>query len=53
MGECPVGQKTDEAGALQALQIPPRLVIGDTRRVTLLGERGLALEHGTQQVIAD
>ena len=52
MGECPVIQQTDEACALKALQIPPQLVIGDARRVALLGERGLALEKGTQQVIA-
>ena len=45
-------QQTDEACALNALQIPPQLVIGDARRVALLGERGLALEKGTQQVIA-
>jgi len=52
MGECPMIEETDEAGALKALQIPPQLVVGDTCRVALLGKGGLTLENGAQPVIA-
>ena len=52
MGQGPVIKQTDEARALKALQISPQLVVGDTRRLALLGEGGLALENRAQPVIA-
>jgi hypothetical protein len=45
-------QEADETRALQALQIPPQLVVGNTGRLALLGEGGLPLENGTQPLIA-
>ena len=46
MGEGPVIQEADKPRTLKALQIPPQLVVGDARRLALLGESGLALENG-------
>jgi hypothetical protein len=51
-GEGPVIQEADETRVLQALQIPPQLVGGDTGRLALLGEGGLTLENGAQPIIA-
>ena len=52
MGQSPVIEEADKARALKALQISPQLVVGDTRRLALLGEGGLALENRAQPVIA-
>jgi hypothetical protein len=46
MGQGPVIQETDDARTLEALQIPPQLVIGEACCVTLLGKGGLPLENG-------
>src|SRR5262245_27783007 len=52
MGQGPVIEQTDEARALQALQIAPPPVRGDAGRVALLGEGGLPLENGAENIIA-
>jgi hypothetical protein len=52
MGQGPVIQETDDARTLEALQIPPQLVIREACRLALLGEGELPLENGTQDVIA-
>jgi hypothetical protein len=52
MGQGSVIEEADKARALKALQISPQLVVGDTRRLALLGEGGLALENRAQPVIA-
>jgi hypothetical protein len=52
MGEGPAIEEADNPRVLKASEILPESVIGDARDTALLGERGLALEDGAQDVIA-
>jgi hypothetical protein len=52
VGQSPVIQEAHEARALKAAPILPQLMIWDARRAALLRERTLALEDGTQPLVA-
>jgi len=52
MRERPVVEEADKARLLKAAEITPEAVIRQTRRLTLLAERPVALEDGTEHLIA-
>src|SRR5262245_24157939 len=52
VGQGPVIQEANKPRALKAPQIPPQRVVGNTGRLALLGESGLALENRPQPLIA-
>jgi len=52
VGQSPVIQEAHEARALKAAPLLPQLMIWEARRAALLRERTLALEDGTQPLVA-